>query len=155
MHDALRHALPIVTLLLGAGLANFLKVSELRKPLRLDAADQLVELPALPWNKTEPQRVAEDERGGEPPVDQAESGRRAPGPDGGHAPSRSGRASTLSARTIRRRLVGRGRSDETWTEVSAVVAELLGTNRRIRSYLEGPRKRMPDPIVSRSECVRV
>jgi hypothetical protein len=45
----------VATLLLGAGLANFPKLSELRKNLRLDAADQLAELPALlcGWRTTD------------------------------------------------------------------------------------------------------
>lgn len=54
MGDVFSTVLPVVTLLLGAGLANYLKHSELRRSLRLEAADQLSDLPALLWNKTDP-----------------------------------------------------------------------------------------------------
>jgi hypothetical protein len=54
MSDAIDSILPVATLLLGAGLANFLKFTELRRSLRLDAADQLAELSTLLWNKTDP-----------------------------------------------------------------------------------------------------
>src|SRR5690349_4667047 len=54
MDDALGSLLPVATLLLGAGLANLLKFSELRRNLCLDAADQLAEMPALLWDKADP-----------------------------------------------------------------------------------------------------
>lgn len=54
MNEAFNSLLPVATLLLGAGLANFLKINELRRSLRLDAADQLAALPTLLWDKTTP-----------------------------------------------------------------------------------------------------
>ena len=53
MQEVFNSLLPVATLVLGAGLANFLKLSELRKNLRLEAGDQLGELPALLWNKSD------------------------------------------------------------------------------------------------------
>lgn len=54
MPDAVDALIPVATLFLGAGLANFLKFTELRRSLRLDAADQLAARPTLLWDKTSP-----------------------------------------------------------------------------------------------------
>lgn len=51
MGDLLDTALPIVTLVLGAFLANFGRRSQVRDTMRLEAADMLVELPTLLWAK--------------------------------------------------------------------------------------------------------
>lgn len=49
MGDLFDTALPIVTLVLGAFLASFGRRSQVRDTMRLEAADMLVELPALLW----------------------------------------------------------------------------------------------------------
>jgi hypothetical protein len=54
MGDWVNTLLPIFTLLLGAGWGNLLKRGELRNAMRLEAADQLAELPAKLWSKGEP-----------------------------------------------------------------------------------------------------
>lgn len=136
MDDAFNSLLPVATLLLGAGLANFLKITELRRNLRLDAADQLAELPALLWNKTDPDAWLNLNT----------------------AVSRL--TIRLSLAGIHSDLIDRlqdsaikfwqsvhvvGQDDdgdvwtvgewpgETWEEASSVVAELLGTNSRIET----------------------
>lgn len=54
MEAAFNTVLPVITLLLGAGLGNYLKLSELNKRLRLDAADQLADLTPFMWDATSP-----------------------------------------------------------------------------------------------------
>jgi hypothetical protein len=49
MSDAFDTLLPIITLLIGAGLGSFVKRGELRTTMRLEAADQLAELPTFLW----------------------------------------------------------------------------------------------------------
>jgi len=144
MHDAFDSILPVATLLLGAGLANFLKLSELRKNLRLDAADQLAELPALLWNKTDPDAWLKMNAA----VSRLSIRLNLAGvhPDLTERVRVSAIAFCQSVHVIGQNdegdvwSVGES-SDETWTEASAVVAELLGTNSRIRSWWVGRRVR--------------
>ena len=142
MHEAFNTVLPILTLLLGAGLANFIKFSELRKSLRLDAADQLAELSPLLWSR--------GERDGWQRLNVAVSRLSIRLNLAGVHPDlvERLRASAIdfwqSAYVI-------GQDDDgdvwtadenvhdTWTEMSAVVAELLGTNSRIKSWWLGRR----------------
>lgn len=144
MHDAFDSILPVATLLLGAGLANFLKLSELRKNLRLDAADQLAELPALLWNKTDPDvwlkmnaavsRLSNrlNLAGVHPDLTERVRGSAIAFWQSVHVIGQNDEGAVWS--------VGES-SDETWTEASAVVAELLGTNSRIKSWWVGRRVR--------------
>ena len=142
MQDAFDSILPVVTLLLGAGLANFLKLSELRRSLRLDAADQLAQLPTLLWNKTDPDAwltmsaavsrlaIRLNLAGIHPEL-------VARLQDSAIAYSNSihvvGQDSDGDVWTV-----GED-SAETWTEVSTIVAELLGTSSRISSWWFGRR----------------
>ena len=137
MQDAFNSILPVATLLLGAGLANFLKLSELRKRLRLDAADQLAELPALLWNKTEPDAwlkmnaaasrlsIRLNLAGVHPDITERVRDSAIVFWQSVHVVGQDDEGDVWS--------VGES-SDETWTEASAVVAELLGTNSGIKSW---------------------
>lgn len=144
MHYVFDSILPVATLLLGAGLANFLKLSELRKNLRLDAADQLAELPALLWSKTDPDAWLK--------LNAAVSRLSIRLNLAGVYPDMTERV-RVSAIAFWQSVHVMGQDDEgdvwsvgetsgeTWTEAPAVVAELLGTNSRIKSWWVGRRAR--------------
>lgn len=129
MQDAFSSLFPVVTLLLGACLSNFLKLSELRRTMRLDAADQLAEPPAHLWNKTDPDAwirlstalsrlsIRLDLAGVDPELSER---------------VRSGavafwRTVKVVAKTTKATSGGAGQeSDETWTEASAIVRSSWG-----------------------------
>lgn len=145
MQDAFNSILPVATLLLGAGLANFLKLSELRKSLRLDAADLLAELPALLWDKTEPDGWIK--------MNAAASRLSIRLNLAGVHPDLTERVRDSAIAFWQSvHVVGQDRngddvwsvgenSGETWEEASAIVAELLGTNSGIKSWWLGRRAR--------------
>jgi hypothetical protein len=137
MPDAFDALLPVATLLLGAGLANFLKFTELRRSLRLDAADQLAEIPALLWNKTDPDAwIAMRAALSRLSIRLNLAGVH---PDLIERVRDSANAFWHSVHVVGQDddgdvwTVGET-SGETWDEVSTVVAELLGTNSRLRSW---------------------
>lgn len=144
MQDVFNSVLPVATLLLGAGLANFLKLSELRKSLRLDAADQLGEIPALLWNKSD--------RDGWLKMNAAVSRLVIRLSLAGIHPDLIARvrASALGFWNSVHEVgddeqgeiwsVGDAANEE-WTEASLVVAELLGVNSAIKSWRIGRRVR--------------
>ncbi len=142
MQDVFNSILPVVTLLLGAGLANLLKLSELRKSLRLDAADQLGDLPALLWNKVDPDGWLR--------MNAAVSRLAIRLSLAGVHPDLTERVRVSAIEFWRSvHVVGdddRGEvwsvsesSNEEWTNASSVVAELLGTNSAIKSWWIGRR----------------
>lgn len=144
MQEAFESILPIATLLIGAGLANFLKLSESRKNLRLNAADQLAELPNLLWNKTEPEAWLT--------MNAALSRLSIRLILAGVHPDLTERV-RVSAISFWQSVYVIGQddegdvwsvgesSDENWTEASEIVAELLATNSRIKSWWVGRRAR--------------
>lgn len=137
MHDVFNSILPVATLLLGAGLANFLKLSELRNSLRLDAADQLADLPPLLWNRTSPDawlamNAAVSRLTIRLNLVGVHSELTARVQDSAiafwesvHVVGQDDQGDVWS--------VGES-ADETWTEASAVVAELLGTNSQLKRW---------------------
>jgi len=144
MRDSFDSILPVATLLLGAGLANFLKLSELRRNLCLDAADQLAELPAFLLNKTGPNAWLE--------MNAAVSRLSIRLNLAGVHPRLTERV-RLSALSVWHSVHVIGQNDEgdvwsvgegsgdTWNEASAIVAEILGTNSRIKSWWFSRRSR--------------
>lgn len=144
MQDVFNSILPVATLLIGAGLANFLKFSELRKSLRLDAADQLAELPALLWDKAGPDAwlkmnaaasrlsIRLNLAGVHPDLTERVRDSAIVFWQGVHVIGQSDEGDVWSVDDS---------SGEDWTEASAVVAELLGTNSRIKSWWLGRRAR--------------
>lgn len=144
MHDTFDSILPVATLLLGAGLANVLKLSEVRRNLRLDAADQLAEFPALLWDKTNPDAWLKMNTA----VSRLSIRLNLAGI---HTDLTERVRSSAIAFWQSVHVVGQDdegdvwsvgeSSDESWTEVSTVVAELLATNSRIKSWWVGRRVR--------------
>jgi hypothetical protein len=142
MRDAFDSILPVATLLLGAGLANYVKLTELQRNLRLDAADQLADLPALLWDKTGHDAwlkvntavsrlvIRLNLAGVHPDLTERVRDSAVSFWHSVHAVGQNDDSDVWS--------VGE-HSGETWMEVSAVVAELLGTNNRIRSWWIGRR----------------
>jgi hypothetical protein len=137
MPDAFDSLLPVATLLLGAGLANLLKFSELRRGLRLDAADQLAEIPALLWNKADPDSWIKLNSA----LSRLSIRLNLAGvhPDLIERVQDSAIAFWSSAHVVDQNdegdiwTVGED-AGETWAEASTVVAELLGTNSRVKSW---------------------
>lgn len=144
MQNAFDSIFPVATLLLGAGLANFLKLSELRKNLRLDAADQLAELPALLWNKTDPDAWLKMN---------AAVGRLAIRLNLAGVHPHTIERVRVSAIAFWQSVHVVGQDDEgdvwsvgespgeAWSEISAAVAEQLATNSRTKSWWLGRRVR--------------
>lgn len=136
--------LPVATLLLGAGLANLLKLSEIRKHQRLDAADQLASLPSFLWDK--------EDSGAWIKMNAAVSRLAIRLNLAGVHPDLTERVRT-SAIEFWNSVHPAGEDEqgqvwsvgedphETWTEISAVVAELLGTNSRVMGWWLGLRAR--------------
>lgn len=142
MRDAFDSILPVATLILGAGLANFLKFSELRRSIRLEAADQLAALPVLLWDKTDPEAWLK--------LNAATSRLSIRLNVAGVHPDLAERlrdSAIVFWRSVH--VVGHDEdgdiwvigesADESWNEKVAVVAEILGTNSRIRSWWLGRR----------------
>jgi hypothetical protein len=137
MADAIESLIPVATLLLGAGLANLLKFTELRRSLRLDAADQLAEVPALLWNKSDPNAWIK--------MNAAMSRLAIRLNLAGVHPELTERLQK-SASAFWHSVYSMGHddegevwgvgtaADETWTEISTLVADLLSTNSRVRAW---------------------
>lgn len=144
MPNVVNAVFPVATLLLGAGLANFLKLSELRRTLHLDAADQLAELPARLWNKKDPDAwLAMNTAVSRLIVRLNLAGIH---PELSERTRRSAIAFWESVHIIGQDEHGDVWSvdedaHETWDEMSALVAELLGTNSRAKSWLIDRRAR--------------
>jgi hypothetical protein len=148
MPDALDSLLPVATLLLGAGLANLLKFTELRRSLRLDAADQLAGMPALLWNKTDPEAwinvntalsrlsIRLSLAGVHPDLIERVEDHAMAFWHSVHVAGQDDAGEDVWA-------VGEN-SRETWDETSGVVARLLGTSSRARSwwYSRGMRRQL-------------
>lgn len=144
MADAFNSVLPVATLIIGAGMANFLRFSELRMNLRRDAADRLAELPGMLWNRTDPDAWLKANAATAQLVIRMNLA--------GVHPDLTGRFEEAAIgfwRSVHQ--IGRDEdgeiwvasetASESWTEISGLVAELLGTNSRIKAWWIGRRAR--------------